>query len=122
MTNAVGGQYVMWRHGDRRAVTVVEDNVRRGPRVGEMGNGLEPVGTGIFAGQHRDHAGHSARRRRIDAADYGMRMGCPQHRGISLSGKIEIVTITAAARDEAQILLATYRVSDACLHRSMFKE
>jgi len=34
-----------------------------------MGDGVEPVGTGIVAGQHRNHAGHSPRRHRIDAAD-----------------------------------------------------
>jgi len=45
-----------------------------------------------------------------------MRMRCAQRGGISLSRKIEIVAVTAAASDEAQVLLATYRVPDASLH------
>jgi hypothetical protein len=45
-----------------------------------------------------------------------MRMGRPQRGGIGLSGEIEIVTVTAATGEEAQVLLATYRIPDACLH------
>jgi hypothetical protein len=87
-----------------------------------MRNGGEPVGARILAGQHRNNAGHSPRRHRINAADYCMRMGCPQRRGISLSRKIEIVTVTTATGEEAQVLLATYRIPDACPHELMVQE
>jgi len=116
MTNAIEGQDVMWRDRHRRAVAIVKDDIRRRPRRGEMGNGLKPVGAGIRAGQHSNDARHLVRAHRINAADHCMGVGRAQCDGIGLSGKIEIVTVTAAARDEAQVLLATNRVPDACLH------
>src|SRR5690348_2591226 len=109
----------MGRHRYRRAIAVMQDDVRRCSRRGEMGDRVEPVGSSILAGQYRNHAGHCARRRRIDAADQGMCVWRPQRGGIDLSGKIEIVTVTAATGEEAQVLLATYRVPDASLHGLM---
>ena len=69
MANAVGEQDVMGRRRYRRAVAVVKDDVRRHSRRSGMGNGVEPVGVSILAGQHRNHAGHSPRRHGVDAAD-----------------------------------------------------
>jgi len=69
MANAVGGQDVMCRDRYRRAVAIMKNNIRRCSRRGEMRDRLEPIGAGIVAGEHRDHAGHFARGRRIEAAD-----------------------------------------------------
>ena len=81
-----------------------------------MGYGVQSVGMRILTGQHRNHAGHFSRRHRVDAADQGMCMRCAEREAISLFWKTEIVAVTAAAGEEAQILLAAYRVPDACLH------
>jgi hypothetical protein len=51
-----------------------------------------------------------------------MRMWRAQRGGVSLSREVEIVAVTAATREEAQVLLATYRVPDACLHGLMVQE
>src|SRR6516225_6102476 len=100
----------------------MEDNVRRRAGCSEMGDGLEPVGTCIFAGQYRNHAGHSARRGCVDAANKCMRMWGPQRGGISLSRKIEVVTVTTVAGKQAQVLLATYRVPYDYLHGLSVRE
>ncbi len=42
--------------------------------------------------------------------------GAAQRRAIGLVRKIEIVAVTAPAGEEAQILLAAYRLSDPYLH------
>src|SRR5262249_5296741 len=51
-----------------------------------------------------------------------MRMWGPQRGGISLSRKIEVVTITTVAGKQAQVLLATYRVPYDCLHGLSVRE
>src|ERR1700739_4650787 len=84
--------------------------------VGEMRNDFQPVGAGILPGENGDHAGHGARGRGVDGTDRGMGMRRSQHRAIDLAGKIEIVAVATSSGQDAQILLATYRVSDSCLH------
>ena len=45
-----------------------------------------------------------------------MRMGRAHHRAIDLAGEIKVVAVTAVAGNEAQVFLASYRRSDACVH------
>jgi hypothetical protein len=45
-----------------------------------------------------------------------VRMRRAHDRAVGLSRQIEIVALTAEAGEEARILLAPYRVSDACPH------
>src|SRR5690242_6326898 len=97
----------------------MQDNVWRRSRCCEMGNRVEAVLAGVGAGEHRNYARYFARRCRVDAADQCMCMRRPQCGGINLSGKVEIVAVTAAARNQAQVFLATYWVSDACSHGLM---
>jgi hypothetical protein len=51
-----------------------------------------------------------------------MRMWGPQRGGISLSRKIEVVTVTTVAGKQAQVLLATYRVPYDYLHGLSVRE
>ena len=65
---------------------------------------LQPVGCGIGRRQHRKHARHGARRRRVDAPDLGMGMRRAEHDGAGEPLELQIVDVAAAARDEAGIL------------------
>ena len=81
-----------------------------------MRNARQPIGKRIGAGKHREHAGHGARRSDIDAADQCMGMRRAHRRAVSLIREIEIVAVATTAGEEAQILLAAYRVPmPACM-------
>ena len=116
VTHPIGRQHMMRRDRDRGAVAVVQHDIGRVAGSGEVRNARETVGAGVLPGQDREHAGHGARFGNIDGSDQRMRVRGAQHRAIGLVRKIEIVAVAAAPGQEAQILLAAYRVSDACLH------
>ena len=121
VADAIGRQHVMRRHRHRRAVAVGQHDVGRRAGGGEMRNALEPVGQRVLAGQHREHAGHGARRGDVDRTDQrvGMRRA---HRGaVGLAGQIDVVAVIAAAGDEARVFLAAYRLSDACVHDAIVR-
>ena len=99
----------------------MQHDVGRRAGGGEVRNAREPVGQRVLAGQHREHAGHGARRGDVDRADQrvGMRRA---HRGaIGLARQIDVVAVIAAAGDEACVFLAAYRLSDACVHDAMVR-
>ena len=77
---------------------------------------LSPSASASCAGEHREHARHGARLRRIDRADARVRVRRAHHGRVGLAGKIEIVAVAAASSDEPQIFLAANRVSDTCVH------
>jgi hypothetical protein len=116
VAHAIGREDVVWRDGHRRAVAVVQHDIGRSAGSGKMGNAWEAVGRRIRAGQNCDHPGHGACRFGVDCANPRVRMRRAHDRAVGLSRQIEIVAITAEAGEEARILLAPYRVSDACSH------
>ena len=116
MAHAIGRQDVVRRHRHRRAVAIVQHDVRRRAGRGEMRNALQSVGQRILPGEHRKHARHGARLRCIDRADACVGVRRAHHGRVGLAGKIEIVAVSAAPSDEPQIFLAADRVSDTCLH------
>ena len=111
--DAIGRQHGMRGKWDRGAVAVLQHDIGRRAGIGVMGDRLEAVGARVLAGQHREHPGHGARRFHVDRADQRMRMGRAHDGREGLAGKVEIVAVAAATGEEAQILLAAYRVSDA---------
>ena len=94
----------------------MEHDVGRRSRGGEMGNARQAVGQRIRSGQNRKNARHGQRCLDIDRADQGVGMRRAYRRAINLARKVEIVAVTAVAGDEAQVLLAAYRLSDAFVH------
>jgi hypothetical protein len=66
-----------------------------------MGDGFEPVGTGVLPGKYREYTGYGFRCRRIVGPDQGMGMRGAQRYGIGLIRKVEIIAVTAMARQEA---------------------
>ncbi len=116
MAHAIGRQDVMRCDRHCRTVAVRQHDVGRRAGSGQMGNPLEAIGQRVRPGQHRKHAGHGTRGFAINAADQRMGMRRAHRSAIGLAREIEIVAVAAAAGEEAQILLAAYRVSDACVH------
>ena len=116
MAHAIGREDVVWCDGHRRAVAVVQHDIGRSAGSGEVGNGCEAVGRRVRAGQKCEHPGHGACRFGVDCANPRVRMRRAHDRAVGLSRQIEIVAVAAEAGKEARILLAPYRVSDACLH------
>jgi hypothetical protein len=116
VADAIGRQHVMRRHRHRRAVAVMQHNVGRRAGGGEMRDAREPVGQRVLAGQHREYAGHGARRGHVDRTDQRMGMRRAHRGAVGLAGQIDVVAIIAAAGDEACVFLAAYRLSDACVH------
>ena len=116
VANAIGRQHVMRRDRHRRAVAVGQHDVGRRAGGGEMRDALEPVGERVLAGQHREHAGHGARRGDVDRTDQRMGMRRAHRGAVGLARQIDVVAVIAAAGDEARVFLAAYRLSDACVH------
>ena len=112
VTHPIGRQHEMRCGGHRRAVAVVQHDVRRRAGGGDMRNAFESVGGGVLAGEHGEHAGHGACRCHIDAADARVRVRRAHHGRIGLARKIKVVAVAPASGDEAQILLAAYCVSN----------
>src|SRR5581483_12013953 len=67
----------------------------------------------LLAGQHRDHAGHLHRRGGIDALDLGMRVGAANEMGEGHAHQLDIVDVTALARDETLVFLAHHAGANA---------
>ncbi len=94
----------------RRAVAVLE---RRHAFEPAIAGGLQ-VGAGI----DREHAGHRARGRSVDALEHAMGMARPHDRRIGLAGKAQVVGVAALAAHELGVLGARHRLPDAeLLHR-----
>src|SRR5262249_4304904 len=95
----------MWRQHRRRPVAV-------GDRA-EARNVSDPVARDVIPGQDGEHAGGGKRCRRIDSADARMRVRRAQHEGISLVRSLNVIDIIAATGDEAPVLDAADRLTDA---------
>ena len=101
VAHAIDRQHGMRRHRHRRAVGVLQHDVRRRAGRREMRNDFRDRRRGRLR-----RSGPRARRawcapRRIDRADQGMRMRRAQRRAIGLAGKIKVVAVTATAGQEA---------------------
>ena len=110
------------RPQDRRSIPVLDADIGR-MRVRDMRQRVETVGLYILGRQHRQHPGHRARLRRIDAAHPGMRVRRAHHDRIGLARQIDIVAIAAAPGQQAQIFAPPDRLPDPCaccrtVHRS----
>ena len=92
----------------RRAVPVVERRM--------AGHVAEAVGLHVVAGQHQQHAGHAARRRRVDLADVGVRDPRAQHVGLRHVGKRDVVGIAALAGDQGLVLETPNGLANAEFH------
>ena len=75
MAGLVSGQKHMRADEDRRAAGSGELHVIFGLGHRIMGDGLQPVGCDIRAGEDTEHTGHRQRRRLVDSHDPGMRVG-----------------------------------------------
>jgi hypothetical protein len=116
VAHAIGREDVVWRHAHCRAVAVVQHDIGRSAGSGKVRNACEAIGGRVSARQNCEHAGHGACRFGVDCANPCVRMRRAHDRAVRLPRQIEIVAIAAEAGEEARILLAPYRVSDACLH------
>ena len=92
----------------RRAVLVVERRM--------AGHIAEPVGLHVVAGQHQQHAGHAARRRRVDLADVRVRDLRAQHIGLRGFLKLDVVGIAALAGDQGLVFETLYGLANAEFH------
>jgi hypothetical protein len=84
--------------------------------VRQLGLGFQaadPIGLEVTSGIDRHHAWRRQRRGNVDRLDGGMRMRRAQKRGVQLAFEIDVVGEPAAAREQALVLLAPYRLSDA---------
>ena len=70
----------------------------------------------ILAGQDQQHAGHAARRGRVDAHDARMRYGRAQHIAMDHAGQHDVIGVTALSGDEPKILETPQRLADRELH------
>ncbi len=95
----------MRRHLHRRAVLGVDH-----PAADQT---ADLVGGELGAGQHGKHARHPVGGSVIDLADFGARMGRPQEAGMGLPRAVDVGGVLALAGDEALILFAAYRRTDA---------
>ena len=78
-----------------------------------MGDRPEAVGDEVTSGQHREHAGRRASLGGPDRAKAGMGMRRAQHDGVDLAVQVEIIAVGAFTGDQAEILAAPHRLSDA---------
>ena len=77
-----------------------------------MGNGAEPVGATVGAGEHAEHARHHLGARRIDAENARVRMLRTQHHRIGLALEAEVIAEAAASGCKPPVFIAGQRLAD----------
>ena len=79
---------------------------------------LDPVGSGIGAGQHRDHARGCESRGNVHAADAGVGVRGAHEARVSLTRHVDVVAVAASADEQARVLLAQDRLAEALARRT----
>ena len=95
MPDLVRRQRVVDRGQHRRAVAIVHHLARRQ----RADAALRQIGRGV----DREHAGHRARRRGVDAADDAVRDMAAHHHRISLAGQADIVGVMPLAAQQHRV-------------------
>ena len=108
----VGGQEHVRADEDGAAAGRVQLHVELGFRQRVVRNGGEFFRETIGAGEHREHAFHFLRARRVDVADARVRIRRAHHRRVGLPLEQEVVAELAAAGDQPLVLRPPDRFSD----------
>ena len=117
VAHPVGRQQHLRRVAVLGAVAVLQRDIgRRLHRERGVRHGVKAVGCNVGAGQHRQHAGHGARRRRVDRDDARVRVRRAHEHRIGLTRQAQIIAVAAGAAEQAQVFLASERFSDRCGH------
>lgn len=101
IAHAINRQRLAPRLAQRRAVAIVQ---RHG--AFERAVTFQIVGAGVDA----EHPRHFQRRGFIDGADDAVGVAAPNHHGIGLAGKADVVGIIAPAAQQQRVFLARYRL------------
>ena len=67
----------------------------------------------LLSGQHPDHAGHVLGSRDVDAFDFGVRVRAADEMRVGQAHNLDVVDVTAAARDETPVFLAHHAGANA---------
>jgi hypothetical protein len=70
------------------------------------------IGAPVRRGEHRQHGGHAACRRRVDPHDPRMRVRRAHHHRMGLAFERDVVGIAPGAAHEAQVLEPRQRPAD----------
>jgi hypothetical protein len=117
MADTVDRKRKMRRRVAFGAVPVLQRDIGWARKSEIVGNGAQPVGDPVGAGQNIDYSCGRPRRRYIDAPNFGMRMNGIQHEGLQLTVDVIVVGKLAPAGQQAKIFLAERRLADHGGHR-----
>jgi hypothetical protein len=98
--------------GHEQHIGLPDDVFVRIPRHRRVREGPDPVGGGVTAGQHGDHARRGERGGGVDARDAGVRVRRAHEARVGLARQIDVVAVATAARQQARVLLAKHRLAD----------
>ena len=104
MPHLAGGERIAGRAQHRRAVAIVHDLARR--------QRADPARRQIGRGVDRQHVGHRARRRGLDAADHAVGIVAAHHHRIGLARQADIVGVTPFAAQQYRVFGARDRLAD----------